>query len=149
MYSAWSTCYTWISLGSRPAGTTPHFEECPNGTFLLNTSIHPTMFRLGLARSTIQRSVCAGKIPCQRTLSFYNTHVAGLSDEQTELRDAVATWADKELAPRAAEIDQSNKSPMDLWPKLGDMGLLGITVPEADGGLGKGYFEHTLVMEGE
>lgn len=107
------------------------------------------MFRLGLARSTIQRTVCAGKIPCQRTLSFYNTHVAGLSDEQTELRDAVATWADKELAPRAAEIDQSNKSPMDLWPKLGDMGLLGITVPEADGGLGKGYFEHTLVMEGE
>lgn len=86
--------------------------------------------------------------PAARGISFYNAHVAGLTSEQAELRDAVAGWADAEVAPRAADIDRTNQSPMDLWPKLGDMGLLGVTVAEEDGGLGRGYFEHTIVMEG-
>jgi isovaleryl-CoA dehydrogenase len=86
---------------------------------------------------------------CRRNVSFYNPSLAGLTEEQAELREAVSSWAQKEVAPRAHEIDKENKSPMDLWPKLGEMGLLGITVPEEDGGLGRGYLEHTIVMEGE
>ncbi|UZJ51392.1 hypothetical protein CBS101457_000712 [Exobasidium rhododendri] len=82
-----------------------------------------------------------------RSVSFYSPSLAGLSEDQAELRDAVSSWAQKEVAPRAHDIDKNNASPMDLWPKLGDMGLLGITVPEEDGGLGKGYLEHTIVME--
>lgn len=85
----------------------------------------------------------------RRHVSFYNPSLAGLTEDQAELREAVSLWAQKEVAPRAQEIDKENKSPMDLWPKLGEMGLLGITVPEEDGGLGRGYLEHTIVMEGE
>lgn len=58
-------------------------------------------------------------------------------------------FAEKELAPRAAEIDKTNRMPEDVFPKLGEMGLLGVTVPEEHGGLGLGYLEHTLAMEGE
>ena len=50
-----------------------------------------------------------------------------------EMREMVARWAADRLAPRAAEIDQTNEFPRDLWPELGELGLLGITVPEEDG----------------
>lgn len=80
--------------------------------------------------------------------TFYNESLAGLTGEQAELREAVSSWAQSRVAPRAQEIDSTNKSPMDLWPSLGEMGLLGITVPEEYGGLGRGYLEHTIVMEG-
>jgi isovaleryl-CoA dehydrogenase len=85
----------------------------------------------------------------RRSVSFYNPSLAGLTEDQAELRDAVSSWAQKEVAPRAHDIDKNNASPADLWTKLGDMGLLGVTVPEEDGGLGRGYLEHTIVMEGE
>ncbi|OYV33272.1 MAG: acyl-CoA dehydrogenase, partial [Thiomonas sp. 20-64-5] len=62
-----------------------------------------------------------------------------LGEEIAALRDAVRSFADKEIAPRAAEIDRSDQFPMDLWRKFGDLGLLGVTVPEADGGTGMGY----------
>ncbi|KAJ7805634.1 isovaleryl-CoA-dehydrogenase [Mycena olivaceomarginata] len=83
----------------------------------------------------------------RRHASFYNVEVAGLTDEETEFRNAVNEFADKEIAPRAAEIDKSNNFPSDLWPKMGAMGLLGITVAPEYNGLGFGYLQHTLAME--
>jgi isovaleryl-CoA dehydrogenase len=63
------------------------------------------------------------------------------------LRESVAAFAAAEIAPRAAEIDASNQFPMDLWAKLGALGVHGITVPEADGGAGLGYLAHVVVLE--
>jgi isovaleryl-CoA dehydrogenase len=63
------------------------------------------------------------------------------------LRDSVRSFAAAEIAPHAAEIDRSNQFPMDLWRKLGDLGVLGVTVPEEYGGAGLGYLEHVVAME--
>ena len=71
----------------------------------------------------------------------------GLGETADMLRDTVRSFAADAIAPRAAEIDASNEFPQDLWRKLGDLGLLGVTVPEADGGAGMGYVEHVVAME--
>ncbi|MBZ9568588.1 isovaleryl-CoA dehydrogenase [Modicisalibacter tunisiensis] len=71
----------------------------------------------------------------------------GLPDELNMLRDHVNAFARDEIAPRAAQIDHDNVFPSDLWQKFGDMGLLGITVPEEDGGSGMGYLAHCIAME--
>ncbi|MCG6658920.1 isovaleryl-CoA dehydrogenase [Halomonas campisalis] len=71
----------------------------------------------------------------------------GLDDELNMLRDQVNAFARDEIAPRAAEIDEKNEFPNDLWQKFGDMGLLGITVPDEDGGTGMGYLAHCIAME--
>ncbi|WP_164157312.1 isovaleryl-CoA dehydrogenase [Sandarakinorhabdus rubra] len=63
------------------------------------------------------------------------------------LRDTVRAFAAAEIAPRAAEIDATNQFPRDLWPRMGALGLHGITVPEADGGAGLGYLAHVVVVE--
>jgi isovaleryl-CoA dehydrogenase len=63
------------------------------------------------------------------------------------VRETTRSFAQKEIAPRAAAVDRDNEFPRDLWPRLGDLGLLGITVEEADGGAGLGYVEHVVAME--
>jgi isovaleryl-CoA dehydrogenase len=71
----------------------------------------------------------------------------GLSDDLVALRDAVREFARKEIAPRAAEIDRSDQFPMDLWQKMGAMGLLGVTASAEYGGAEMGYLAHMIVME--
>lgn len=71
----------------------------------------------------------------------------GLGEEIEALRDTVRRFAEDEIAPRAAAIDANNEFPADLWRKFGDLGLLGITVPEEDGGTGMGYLAHCVALE--
>ena len=71
----------------------------------------------------------------------------GLGETADMLRESVRSFAAARITPRAAEIDRSNAFPRDLWPELGKLGVHGITVPEAFGGLGLGYLEHCVVME--
>ena len=77
----------------------------------------------------------------------YPTLNHGLGEELDMLRDTVYQFCQKELAPRAAEIDSNNEFPMDMWPKFGELGLLGMTVAEEYGGSNLGYLGHAIVME--
>ena len=77
----------------------------------------------------------------------YPTLNFNLGEDIDMLRDSVFQFCSKEIATRAADIDSSNEFPMDLWLKLGDMGLLGITVEEQYGGTGMGYLAHSVAME--
>ena len=70
-----------------------------------------------------------------------------LGEDIDALRETVRRFAMDEIAPRAAEIDQSNEFPADLWEKMGALGLHGITVPEADGGVAMGYLAHCIAIE--
>ncbi|MBH1963177.1 MAG: isovaleryl-CoA dehydrogenase [Comamonadaceae bacterium] len=70
-----------------------------------------------------------------------------LGEDIDALRDAVRSFAEAEIAPRAAEVDRSDQFPMDLWPKMGELGVLGITVPEEYGGANMGYLAHMIAME--
>ena len=71
----------------------------------------------------------------------------GLDEDMAALRHAVQRFAAERIAPRAAEIDRLDQFPRDLWPELGEQGLLGITVPERWGGAGLGYLAHVIAME--
>ena len=70
-----------------------------------------------------------------------------LSEEIDLLRESVAAFAEKEIAPRAGHIDHENLFPNDLWRKMGGLGLLGMTVPEEYGGTGMGFLAHMVAME--
>jgi len=77
----------------------------------------------------------------------YPTLQYGHGEEIGLLRETVHQFATTEIAPRAADIDRDNDFPRDLWTKMGDLGLLGITVPEQYGGSGMGYLAHAIAME--
>jgi isovaleryl-CoA dehydrogenase len=77
-------------------------------------------------------------------MSAFNT---GLGEDLDLLRDSVRRFAAERIAPQAARIDASNEFPQALWPELGEMGLLGITVAEEYGGAGLGYLAHCVAME--
>jgi isovaleryl-CoA dehydrogenase len=70
-----------------------------------------------------------------------------LGETAEMIRNTVSVFAQAEIAPRAAQIDKSNEFPRDLWPRMGELGLHGITVEEEFGGLGLGYLDHAVAME--
>ena len=70
-----------------------------------------------------------------------------LGETADAIRETVQDFSSNEIAPRAAEIDRSNQFPRDLWPKIGALGLHGITVEEEYGGSGLGYLEHCIAVE--
>ena len=78
---------------------------------------------------------------------FESSFTFPLGEDIAALRDAVRTFAQEQIAPRAAQIDQDNLFPADLWRKLGELGVHGLTVPEAYGGMNMGYVAHMVAME--
>ncbi|MBO6904325.1 MAG: acyl-CoA dehydrogenase family protein, partial [Parvibaculum sp.] len=70
-----------------------------------------------------------------------------LGETADMIRDTVRAFTADKITPRAADIDRTNEFPRDLWPELGELGLLGITVEEEYGGTGLGYLEHVVAME--
>jgi isovaleryl-CoA dehydrogenase len=70
-----------------------------------------------------------------------------LGEDVNALRDMVHRWSQDRIKPIAAQVDQTNAFPNDLWTEMGDLGLLGITVPEEFGGAGMGYLAHVIAVE--
>jgi len=87
------------------------------------------------------RSVLGGDAMFMASMTF------DLGEDVKALREMVHRWAQESIKPMAAEIDRSNSFPNDLWREMGDLGLLGITVPEQMGGAGMGYLAHVIAVE--
>src|SRR5580693_6775344 len=79
--------------------------------------------------------------------SAYREFNFGLGEVIDAVREQARRFAEERLAPRANEIDRSNVFPRDLWPELGELGFLGMTVPPEHGGAGLGYLAHIVAME--
>jgi isovaleryl-CoA dehydrogenase len=73
--------------------------------------------------------------------------ICNMDEMRNELRLSAEKFTDEHIAPLADKIDKEDKMPRDLWPKMGSMGYLGMTVEEEFGGTGLGYYEHCLVTE--
>jgi isovaleryl-CoA dehydrogenase len=78
---------------------------------------------------------------------FNATMQFDLGEDVNALREMVHRWAQERVKPMAAEIDQNNEFPPELWREMGDLGLLGVTVPEEYGGAGMSYLAHTIAVE--
>ena len=78
---------------------------------------------------------------------FNATMQFDLGEDVNALRDMVHRWAQDRVKPMAAEVDRSNTFPPELWQEMGELGLLGITVPEEFGGAGMSYLAHTVAVE--
>ena len=78
---------------------------------------------------------------------FESTFNFPLGEDIAALRDAVRDFAQHEIAPRAADVDRENEFPADMWKKLGDLGVMGLTVAEEYGGTHMGYLAHMVAME--
>ncbi|GAA6207268.1 isovaleryl-CoA dehydrogenase [Cognatishimia sp. WU-CL00825] len=78
---------------------------------------------------------------------FMHTLNFDLGEDVNALRDMVHRWAQERVKPMATEIDAKNEFPAELWKEMGELGLLGVTVPEEFGGAGMGYLAHTVVTE--
>lgn len=100
-----------------------------------------------VARNIIIRPSVITRSASTLSSSGVGDAVIGFNETQEQLRDTVHKFAQEHLAPRAAQIDKDNAFPMDMWKKMGDYGLLGITAPSEYGGLDLGYTEHVIVME--
>src|SRR5271157_1208197 len=88
-----------------------------------------------------------GQEPRRRSLPVIPSLDFHFSEEVEMLRDNLRAFANAEIAPRAAQIDRDNLFPVDLWKKFGDLGLLGMTVSEEDGGADMGYLAHIVALE--
>ena len=106
---------------------------------------------MALVTSLASSALCRYLRSCRRFSSFVpvDDEVCGLSEEQQSLRSTIRKFVDEELAPQADEIDRNNDFPglRDFWTKLGNLGLLGITAPEAYGGAGLGFLDHCIAVE--
>ncbi len=78
---------------------------------------------------------------------FHASMTFDLGEDVNALRDMVHAWAQERVKPMAAEIDRSNTFPPELWPEMGELGLLGVTVDEEYGGAGMSYLAHTVAIE--
>eukprot|EP00808_Paulinella_micropora_P002677 g73233.t1 len=141
-------CQHWYRLFSGPS---VHLQPQPS---------YLRMSKLGLRFCATSRSTghmrpgCMFSLPLLAAAAYIPRRalssgrgMLGLNEVQEQLLETVSGFAQAELAPIAAEVDAKNEFPMDMWGKLGELGLHGVTVPEEEGGLGLGYFEHCLILE--
>src|SRR5439155_1276347 len=102
----------------------------------------------GAARQTGRGARVAGRARARGSfMTDYPSLDFALGETIDMLRETVRAFAQDEIAPRAAAIDHANEFPSELWRKLGDLGLLGITVEDEYGGSGLGYLAHIVAME--
>jgi isovaleryl-CoA dehydrogenase len=93
------------------------------------------------------RSTVSLELLYREEMMFHHTMRFGLSEEIEALQETAHKWSQENLKPRAAEIDRTNAFPNELWPQMGALGFLGVTVPEEFGGVEMGYLAHTIVVE--